>query len=113
MSIKEKMREKRKLQVCKGKTLNGEERASTPSTSGSIRTGMCKPQTRAGAQGALWQLGLHPMLMAASVSTTQAGLGPKYLFMVVVPACVVWGFLLVSKTQSWSQNHHWIHRSES
>lgn len=106
MSIKEKMREKRKLQMCEGKALNGEETASAPSIDGSIRTGTCKPWNGAGAQRALWQLGLHPMLMAALVPTTQAGSGPKCLFMVVVPACVVWVFLLISKMQSWSQNHH-------
>lgn len=106
MGIKEKMREKRKLQVCEGKTSNGEERASTPSIGGSIRTSMCEPWTGTEAQRALWQPGLGPMLMAALVPTTQAGSGPKCLFVATVAACVVWGLLLISKVQSWSQDHH-------
>lgn len=78
--------------MCEGKTLNGEERASAPSIGGSIRTQMCKPRIRAGAHRAA---GLCTVLTAASVPTTQAGSGPKCLFMVVVPACVVWGFFII------------------
>lgn len=47
------MRKKRKLQVYEGKTLNGEERTRTLSIGGSIRTGMCKPWTRTGAESGL------------------------------------------------------------
>lgn len=89
MSIKEKTGENSKGVR---RTLNEEERASALSVGDSIRTGMCKVWTGAGAQRAPWKVGSHLMLTAASVTTTQAGSGSKSLFMVLVPAGAGWVF---------------------